>query len=69
MIGSILTVKLSNGFVDGYELDLLLMAIPISLLLTGPGRISIGWDVLKRELFPQGKAIVQQQKDAQKYIR
>jgi putative oxidoreductase len=48
MIGFILTVKLSNGFVDGYELDLLLMAIPISLLLTGPGRISIGWDVLKR---------------------
>ncbi len=53
-----------QGFVRGYELDLLLMAICISLLLTGPGRISIEWDVLKREIFPRGKAIVQQQKDA-----
>jgi putative oxidoreductase len=25
----------------------------LSLLLTGPGRISIEWDVLKRELFPK----------------
>jgi hypothetical protein len=40
------------------------MAISISLLLTGPGRISIEWDVLKKELFPRRKAIVQQQKDA-----
>jgi uncharacterized membrane protein YphA (DoxX/SURF4 family) len=50
--------------VGGYELELLLMAISISLLLTGPGRISIEWDVLKKELFPRRKAIVQQQKDA-----
>jgi putative oxidoreductase len=68
MIGAILTVKISKGFVDGYELDLLLIAISISLLLTGPGRISIEWDVLNRELFPRGKAIIQQQKDAQKTI-
>ena len=53
MIGSTITAKLSRGFVGGYEVDLLLMAISISLLLTGPGRISIEWNVLKRELFPK----------------
>jgi putative oxidoreductase len=46
MIGSTITAKLSKGFVGGYELDLLLMAISISLLLTGPGRICIEWNVL-----------------------
>jgi hypothetical protein len=30
--------------------------------LTGPGRISIEWDVLRREIFPRGKALVQNQK-------
>ena len=54
-----LLVKLSKGFVGGYELELLLVAIGISLLLTGPGRISIEWDVLRREIFPRGKAFVQ----------
>ena len=66
MIGATLLVKISKGFVGGYELELLLMALCISLLLTGPGRISIEWDVLKREIFPRGKAIVQEQKDAVK---
>jgi putative oxidoreductase len=61
MIGSTIVAKLSRGFVGGYELDLLLMAISISLLLTGPGRISVEWDVLKRELFPKGKQIVLEQ--------
>jgi putative oxidoreductase len=60
MIGSTITAKLSKGFVGGYELDLLLMAISISLLLTGPGRISIEWNVLKREIFPKGKQAVLQ---------
>jgi putative oxidoreductase len=66
MIGATLLVKISKGFVGGYELELLLMAVCISLLLMEPGRISIEWDVLKREIFPRGKAIVQQQKDAVK---
>jgi putative oxidoreductase len=61
MIGSSIVAKLSRGFVGGYELDLLLMAIAISLILTGPGRISIEWNVLKRELFPRGKQIVLEQ--------
>jgi putative oxidoreductase len=64
MIGAILVAKISKGFVGGYELDLLLITISISLLLTGPGRISIEWDVIKREMFPRGKTIIQQQKDA-----
>lgn len=62
MIGATLIVKISKGFVGGYELELLLMAVCISLLLTGPGRISIERDILKREIFPRGKAIVQSQK-------
>jgi putative oxidoreductase len=63
MIGAILIVKLSKGFVGGYELDLLLIAISLSLILTGPGRISIEWDILKRELFPRGGFVMKQQKD------
>jgi len=62
MISATLIVKLSKGFVGGYELELLLVAIGISLLLTGPGRISIEWDVLRREIFPRGKALVHNQK-------
>jgi putative oxidoreductase len=63
MIGATLLVKISKGFVEGYELELLLIAIGISLLLTGPGRISIEWDILKREIFPRGRSIVRQQKE------
>jgi putative oxidoreductase len=63
MIGAIFLVKISKGFVGGYELDFLLMAICISLLLTGPGRISVEWDVLKREIFPRGRSIIRQQKE------
>jgi len=63
MMGAIFLVKISKGFVGGYELELLLVAIGISLLLTGPGRISIEWDILKREIFPRGRSIVRQQKE------
>jgi putative oxidoreductase len=62
MTGSTFMAKISEGFVGGYELDLLYMAIPISLLLTGPGRISIEYDILRREIFPRGKDLVQQVK-------
>jgi putative oxidoreductase len=75
MIGAALVVWLSQDFVGGPVLkqasmltSLLSMAICVSLLLTGPGRISIEWDVLKREFFPRGKAIIQQYKDAQKTV-
>ena len=63
MIGAVFLVKISKGFVGGYELELLLIAIDISLLLTGPGRISIEWDILKREIFPRGRSIIRQQKE------
>jgi putative oxidoreductase len=64
MISATVIVKLTKGFVGGYELELLLVAISLSLILTGPGRISIEWDILKRELFPRGRSIIKQQKDA-----
>ena len=54
MIGAILSVKLSKGFIGGFELDLLYLAIMISLILTGPGNISIEKNILKREIFPKG---------------
>ena len=53
MIGAILLVKLSKGFIDGFELDLLYLAIMISLLITGPGFLSIERNLLKREMFPK----------------
>jgi putative oxidoreductase len=66
MIGAIVLVRLPDGFVDGYELESLLIAISVSLLLTGPGRISIEYGILKREIFPRGKVITQKQKEALK---
>jgi putative oxidoreductase len=53
MTGAILAAKITKGFVGGYELDLLLLAIAVSLLISGPGRVSLERDVLKRELFPK----------------
>lgn len=58
MIGATTAAKLSEGFVGGFELELLLISVAISLILTGPGKISIEYDVLKREIFPKGKKIV-----------
>jgi putative oxidoreductase len=51
-------VKFERGFLGGFEVDLLLLSIAASLLITGPGRASIEWDVLKREVFPRGKRLV-----------
>lgn len=50
--------KLSEGFVGGFELELLLVFVAIGLLLTGPGKISVEYYILKREIFPKGKEIV-----------
>ena len=63
MIGATLLVKISKGFVGGYELELFLMAVCISLLLTGPGRIS-RVECIEKGNFPRGKTIVQEQKNA-----
>ena len=65
MIGAFIILNISHGIPlpKGYEsallsIPILLMAISISLVLTGPGRISIEWDILKRELIPYGKEMV-----------
>jgi putative oxidoreductase len=58
MIGATIVAKVSEGFVGGFELELLLISVAISLLLTGPGRISVEYNILKREIFPKGKKIV-----------
>ena len=68
MIGAIVLVRLPDGFVDGYELESLLIAISVSLLITGPGRVSVKWDILEREIFPMGKAIIQKQREATQKI-
>jgi putative oxidoreductase len=57
MIGAIVTAKLSRGFIGGYEFELLLISICISLVIMGPGKISIENYILKREIFPKGKQL------------
>jgi putative oxidoreductase len=59
MIGAILTVKLSKGFIGGYEFEMLLISICISLVIMGPGKISVENYILKREMFPKGKQLYQ----------
>lgn len=66
MIGAPIAAKLSEGFVGGFELDLWLMSVAISLLLTGPGKISVEYDILKREIFPSGKKMVDEIKQQEK---
>jgi hypothetical protein len=39
-------------------MSLLIPAVSISLLLTGPGHPSIEWNLLKREVFLKGKEMV-----------
>jgi putative oxidoreductase len=58
MTSTTLVVKLSRGFVGGFEVDLLLLVMAASLLIMGPGRISVEWDVIKREIWPSGRALV-----------
>lgn len=60
MISTTFVVKFERGFVGGFEVDLLLLSIAASLLVMGPGRGSIEWDVLRREIFPRGKKLVPQ---------
>ena len=60
MIGAILTVKLPDGFVGGYEFELLLISICATLVILGPGRLSIENYVLRREIFPKGKQLIQE---------
>ena len=59
MLGAIFMVKLSKGFIGGYEFELLLISICVSLVILGPGKISIENYILKREIFPRGKQLYQ----------
>ena len=59
MLGAILMVKLPKGFIGGYEFELLLISICVSLVILGPGKISIENYILKREVFPRGKQLYQ----------
>lgn len=52
MIGAVL-LTLSMGFTNGYELGLLYLSIMITLILTGPGDLSIEKNLLRREIFPK----------------
>jgi len=42
MVGAIFSVKLSKGFIGGYELDVSLLAIAVSLVLSGSNTLSLG---------------------------
>jgi putative oxidoreductase len=59
MLGAILMVKLPKGFIGGYEFELLLISICLSLVILGPGKLSIENYILKREIFPGGKQLYQ----------
>ena len=59
MTGAIVFAKLSKGFVGGYEFELLLISICITLALVDPGMVSIENYILKREIFPRGKQLRQ----------
>jgi len=59
MLGAILMVKLPKGFIGGYEFELLLISICVTLVILGPGKISIENYILKREIFPRGKQLYQ----------
>jgi putative oxidoreductase len=62
MIGAVLNVKLGKGFIGGYELELLIVVICLSLFISGPGRFSIEYEILRREIFPKGKKIINELK-------
>ena len=42
MLGAIFSVKLSKGFIGGYELDVSLLAIAAALVLSGSNTLSLG---------------------------
>lgn len=46
MIVAILELKLSQGLIGGFELEVALLMIAFSLLITGAGRLSVDRDIL-----------------------
>ncbi|WP_428912299.1 DoxX family protein [Niallia sp. Krafla_26] len=47
MLGAIFFVKLSNGFIGGYELDVVLMIVAIHLMLNGSHLLAVDSKLLK----------------------
>lgn len=54
MIGAIYTVKMSKGFVGGYEFDLTLLLIALTLVVSGAGKYSIS-KLFKKNEMPMGQ--------------
>ncbi|WP_156288983.1 DoxX family protein [Oceanobacillus salinisoli] len=48
MVGAILFVKLGEGFLGGFELDLILLAIAAHLVLNGSSSLSVDAVILKK---------------------
>jgi putative oxidoreductase len=46
MTVAILNVKLTTGFVDGFEFEFTLLMMALALVLTGAGRLSVDRDIL-----------------------
>ncbi|WP_346355505.1 DoxX family protein [Azotosporobacter soli] len=42
IVGAILSVKLSKGFIGGYEFDLLILAAALALVLSGSDKFALG---------------------------
>jgi len=42
MLGAIFSVKLSKGFIGGYEFDISLLAMAVALVLSGSNTLSLG---------------------------
>jgi len=63
MLGAILTVKLSKGFIGGYEFELLLIAICLSLVIMGPG------EYFYRECDPKKRNILQRKTVIDRHLK
>lgn len=50
MVVAVFTVTLSNGLLGGYDINLALLALALSLLLAGPGVLSLEKALLNREI-------------------
>jgi len=49
MLVALLKVKLSMGYLGGYELDLAYLSMALSLLLMGPSKVSVEQDMMKKK--------------------
>jgi len=50
MVVAIFTVTLEKGFLGGYDINLALIALSLSVLFAGPGKLSLEKVLMQREL-------------------